>query len=247
MPTNNGTVFTRLNFFTGFFTTAEDWLQGQEYHLEKRKLHLRGLHTPGIIPGEGDPLKVTAYSDLEVQVNPGAALDGEGNLLYLPAATKFKIKLPEDLTKPVYVYIKYAEDRTHPQQNVDYPEYSGRSRVTEYPEICSSPDKPKPAEGVVLARITLKPDENKIGKVDTSMAEWAGAVDRVRDALAAKLDAQLAEVDAAQLAQQRCHNKGLHAGAGRENRAPPPGRPRRSGRRQDRRASLHPRRGAAQV
>lgn len=43
------TAFQRLNFFTGFFTTADDWNQGQEYHLEKRKLHNRGLHTAGVI------------------------------------------------------------------------------------------------------------------------------------------------------------------------------------------------------
>ena len=239
MPTNNRTVFKRLNFFTGFFTTAEDWLQGQEYHLEKRKLHLRGLHTPGIIPGDGEELKVTAGGGLSVRVGSGAALDREGNLLYLPAAKTIPITLPENLPKTVYIYIKYAENPTDSQYNVDYPEYSGPSRVSENPKITASPIAPEQFDGVVLASIALQPGVTEVidaanntspgpNEIDTRAATLAGAVDRGRDVLAAKLAAQLAELDAAQLArsqrlrelllkvheyhlaQQRRHNKGLH-------------------------------------
>ena len=72
---------------------------------------------------------------LSVRVGSGAALDREGNLLYLPAAKTIPITLPEDLPKTVYVYIKYAENPTDSQYNVDYPEYSGPARVSENPEI----------------------------------------------------------------------------------------------------------------
>ena len=42
--------FKRINFFEGFFTTDEDWNAAEAYHLEKRRLHNRVLHTPGVIP-----------------------------------------------------------------------------------------------------------------------------------------------------------------------------------------------------
>lgn len=32
--------FKRINFFKGFFTQAEDWQSAQEYHLEKRRIHV---------------------------------------------------------------------------------------------------------------------------------------------------------------------------------------------------------------
>ena len=40
---HQATEFKRLNFFTGFFTTAADWTDGETYHLEKRRLHNRAL------------------------------------------------------------------------------------------------------------------------------------------------------------------------------------------------------------
>jgi hypothetical protein len=52
------TEFKRLNFFTGFFTTANDWTEGQQYHLEKQKLHNLGLHTRGVVRGVGQELQV---------------------------------------------------------------------------------------------------------------------------------------------------------------------------------------------
>jgi hypothetical protein len=68
---NNNSEFKRLNFFTGFFTTADDWNEGQTYHLEKRKLHNRLLHRAGVMEG----LDVVVEGGLKVIVEAGAALD----------------------------------------------------------------------------------------------------------------------------------------------------------------------------
>jgi hypothetical protein len=221
MPSNNrtplGQVNRRLNFFTGFFTTADDWLQGQAYHLEKRRLHLRGLHTPGIIPGEGEALKVTAAGGLAVRVGPGAALDREGNLLYLSEAKTIPITLPEGLPKAVYVYISYAESPTDTQYNVDYPEYSGPARVTENPQITASPDDPGDFDGVVLARIVLQPGVTEIAnpandaspgpnEIDTRHVPQAGAADQRLDVAFERLQ----KLHEYHLAQYRRHNKGLY-------------------------------------
>ena len=64
--------FKRINFFKGFFTQAEDWQSAQEYHIEKRKIHNRFLHIPGIVYGCLDNLNVTATEDgTALYIGPG--------------------------------------------------------------------------------------------------------------------------------------------------------------------------------
>ena len=54
--------FKRINFFKGFLTTEHDWNAAELYHVEKRKLHNKLLHAPGVAlqrpdspPGLGIP------------------------------------------------------------------------------------------------------------------------------------------------------------------------------------------------
>ena len=219
--TNNRIVFKRLNFFKGFFTTAEDWEQGQHYHMEKRKLHHRGLHTPGIIAGDGDELKVTIKatpgSDFVVQVGSGAAVDGEGNLLYLPGTHDLPVPLPPNLPQIVYIYARYAEKDTDSQFNPEDPDYSGPTRVTEMPEINWSLDEPDNVDRLELARINLQPGVTAIAdptsgaslgpnEIDTRHAPRAGAADRRFGALFERLQ----KLHEYHLARQRRHNRGLY-------------------------------------
>ena len=112
------TEFKRMNFFTGFFTTAEDWNTGQQYHIDKRKLHNCGLHTPGVIrgvPNESGQMRVRAMSQpsLDILVMPGAAIDADGNEIVL-ATSRTLTNVPENYTLPqiVYVAIRYRETET---------------------------------------------------------------------------------------------------------------------------------------
>jgi len=86
--------FKRINFFEGFFTTDEDWNSAEAYHLEKRRLHNRVLHTPGVVPVESGGLKVQARGrgDLSFEVAPGYGIDGRGNEMVLrdPAVKAFR-------------------------------------------------------------------------------------------------------------------------------------------------------------
>ena len=77
--------FKRINFFEGFFTTDEDWNAAEAYHVEKRRMHNRVLHTPGVVPVAGGGMKVQARGrgDLSFEVTPGFAVDGRGNELVL--------------------------------------------------------------------------------------------------------------------------------------------------------------------
>lgn len=181
-------ITNRLNYFTGFFTTARDWNEGQDYHIQKRKLHNRRLHTPGIVAGEGADLWVAAVDRLTVSVLPGAALDGEGNELYLSEARVITID-PSQYTLPGTVYIRasYGEAQSHFVQNMETPQYSGYTRISEEPVIALTTQRPDNSTGIELARIHLQEGVtvisepvdplNPVGNdIDRRYAVYAGAV-----------------------------------------------------------------------
>jgi hypothetical protein len=182
------TEFKRLNFFTGFFTTARDWTDGQVYHLEKRRLHNRGLHSPGVIRGEGDELRVVAAGGLQVRVLPGAALDGEGEELYLGQARVLTL-VPGSYTLPqtVYLAIRYGEEPSDRVENVEAPQYSGFTRVTEIPRLEVTVTQPDNRNAIEVARIQLQPGVTEISdaadadnpggnEIDRRFAVWAGSL-----------------------------------------------------------------------
>ena len=94
--------FKRINFFEGFFTTDEDWNAAEAYHVEKRRLHNRVLHTPGVVPVSGGGLKVQARGrgDLSFEVAPGYGIDGRGNELVLRDPAVKVIELVPPLKTP---------------------------------------------------------------------------------------------------------------------------------------------------
>ena len=187
------TEFKRMNFFTGFFTTAEDWNTGQQYHIDKRKLHNCGLHTPGVIrgvPNESGQMRVRAMSQpsLDILVMPGAAIDADGNEIVLATSRTLTI-VPENYTLPqiVYVAIRYRETETDYVENVESPEYSGYTRVTENPRLEIVTTRPDNAGALELARIALTegvvdirepsdPDNPGSNQIDRRHVVWAGSI-----------------------------------------------------------------------
>ena len=79
---NEDKVFKRINFFKGFVTTEDDWNEAERYHVEKRKLHNRAFHGAGVVQGWGEEFRVAARGkgELSVEVAPGYAIDGQGNV-----------------------------------------------------------------------------------------------------------------------------------------------------------------------
>jgi hypothetical protein len=170
------TPVKRMNFFTGFFTTADDWTEGQVYHLDKRSLHNRGLHTPGIIRGEGDELSVERTTGLNLTVLSGAALDAEGNLICLDGSYPLRIDPPDSAVEWFYVAIS-CEDRLDSYvENVENPEYSGHTRVAEVPIIEVLTEAP--ADRLELARIRLDHGARgvSIAEINRDHVMWAGSV-----------------------------------------------------------------------
>jgi hypothetical protein len=149
--------FKRLNFFKGFFTQAEDWQAGEEYHIERRKLHNRYLHTPGIVPGCLSELKVTASDNgKSLTIESGYAIDGQGRDLFLPGAEKIRI-VPKDYKLPgtVYIVIRYSEELEGKRDDKANPEYSGYAYVREKAIIEIAAEEPAGHQAIELARISL--------------------------------------------------------------------------------------------
>jgi len=157
--------FKRINFFKGFLTTEKDWNDAERYHIDKRRLHNRMLHSPGIVYGYQGDLRVTARArgDLAVEVQPGYAIDGMGNDLMIWDATIRNINLEEfKLPQTIYIVLRYYEELTDFIAYKENLEYKGHRRILESCKIELSQTEPDIAREVELARIYLEKGVNRI-------------------------------------------------------------------------------------
>src|SRR4051812_14781577 len=151
--------FKRINFFKGFLTTEKDWNDAERYHIDKRRLHNRMLHSPGIIYGYSGDLRVNARArgDLSVEVQPGYAIDGQGNDLMIFDATIRNINVEEfRLPQTIYIVLRYYEELTDFIAYKENLEYKGHRRVLESCRVELSQTEPDIQREVELARIYLE-------------------------------------------------------------------------------------------
>ena len=159
MSENAQQGFKRINFFKGFLTTEKDWNDAERYHIDKRRLHNRMLHSPGIIYGYSGDLKVNARArgDLSVEVQPGYAIDGQGNDLMIFDAAIRNINLEEfRLPQTIYIVLRYYEELTDFIAYKENLEYKGHRRVLESCRIEISQTEPDIQREVELARVYLE-------------------------------------------------------------------------------------------
>ncbi len=96
----------RPRFFAGQLLTAEVLELEQQYFREKSKLHNRTLHGFGIVSG----LKVSVAAG-EIVVQPGLALDCEGNELVIDAVQS-TVPPPINDARIAYLTVRYVENGT---------------------------------------------------------------------------------------------------------------------------------------
>ncbi len=180
--------YKRINFFKGFLTTEKDWNDAESFHMEKRRLHNRRLHAPGVVLGYAGELKVLARSrgELSVEVQSGYAIDGVGNDLLLWDAQIKNINLEEyRLPQTVYVVLRYAEELTDFIAYKENLEYKGHRRVLERAVVEISQTEPDIHREVELARIFLEkgvvrvrdardPSQPKANEIDMRYVAHAG-------------------------------------------------------------------------
>ncbi|MBI1298823.1 hypothetical protein GC175_28145 [bacterium] len=203
--------FQRLNFFAGLFTTAQDWIDEQAYHVGKAKLTNQILHRPGVAEG----LTVRLHPDSEkkrmIVVEPGVALDALGNVIYVAARQEARVETGGDATQPIKVRLKLHVTHEQYFTNVQDPEYSGFTRQVE--NVCLIADRtPVADDEVELARIWVDAAaaEIKPSDIDNTCRRPVGAIDAVRDRQTAALAERLTHLHQDHLARQRRHNRGLH-------------------------------------
>jgi hypothetical protein len=157
--------FKRINFFKGFLTTEKDWNDAERYHIDKRRLHNRMLHSPGVVFGYAGDLRVTARArgDLSVEVQPGYAIDGMGNDLMIFDATIRNINLEEfKLPQTIYIVLRYYEELTDFIAYKENLEYKGHRRVLESCKVELSQTEPDITREVELARVYLEKGVNRV-------------------------------------------------------------------------------------
>ncbi|MSP60328.1 MAG: hypothetical protein EXR72_08300 [Myxococcales bacterium] len=157
--------FKRINFFKGFLTTEHDWNDAERYHLEKRKLHNRLCHAPGVVQGYSGELKVIARArgDLSFEVQAGYGMDGEGHDLVL-WETQIKTIVPEEYKLPtvLYVVLRFAEELTDFIAYKENLEYKGHRRVMEGARVEITQTQPDVKQEIELARILLEKGATRI-------------------------------------------------------------------------------------
>lgn len=190
--------FRRLNFFNGFFTTADDWNDGEQYHIAKRQLHNRALHTPGILRGQGGELQVTALDGLKVRVSSGAALDGCGNIISVPHDTDLDLGKdgPPAAAQTAYIYVQFREEAADCYINAEDPEFSGYRRMLEHPAVNVMLSPPDNITCLELARVRLTAGSSAVKNPDNPDQPGADEIDSTQRPLAGSVGAQPPRLEA---------------------------------------------------
>jgi hypothetical protein len=181
MADQSPAAFKRINFFRGFMTTEQDWNDAEHYHIEKRKLHNRVLHAPGVIPHHLGGFRVSARGkgELAVEIASGYAIDGDGNDIVLPEPT-IKAVNPGDFKLPntVYLVAKYIEEMTDfiaYKENLDF---KGHRRVAECCRIDIVVTEPDISKEIEIGRLYLQPGVRKITDAKDPDNPKANEIDR---------------------------------------------------------------------
>lgn len=96
----------------GLLLTAERWQRAHDYQRKRQNLHYQSINQPGIVCGLGvrvisAPEEVASqYRDNRwVQIQPGIAIDLEGNPIVVPHPINFRLATDVKDSEPVTVYL----------------------------------------------------------------------------------------------------------------------------------------------
>jgi len=174
---NNNTILTppfkRNNYFYGKLLNAADFQVEQNYFINKQRLINRMLFGLGVVSG----LEVTADKSAGIiLLSQGLALDGYGREIVLPKQMICNLNqkyTPKDVdkTRDLFIWIKYDENMTDPIPAVGNagPAFNMITEGSKI-EVDWTPPEPSSIDKMVLAKITVETDGNKIyvDKIDNS-------------------------------------------------------------------------------
>ncbi|MCC5637942.1 DUF4159 domain-containing protein [Nostoc sp. CHAB 5844] len=148
----------RLQIQDGLLINAERWKRSHDYHRQRQNIHYQSLNEPGIVHGLGVSL-IPAPQDVPsqyndgrwLQIQPGIAIDVNGNPIIVPQPIDFHISadITEEKPRLIYLVVRYVD-----------PETLQRKQVSEFePETFRIDEKTTPPDvfEVELCRILLQP------------------------------------------------------------------------------------------
>jgi hypothetical protein len=144
----------RINPFPGLTIDADMWQEAHSYHRDQQRLHILAFHDVGIVEG----LEVISNNppDRSVVIQPGMAVDPEGNAIIVPQPQHYQLQTRNKGI--IYIVIQFREVPAEPYQP---PEEGQATRILEayrIQETAKLPDEPH----LELARIDLSPDGEAI-------------------------------------------------------------------------------------
>jgi hypothetical protein len=151
-----------MNYFDRQFLRASDFQAEQAYHLDRRRGHNLGFHSPGVVEG----LLVSPGSQPNtLRLGPGWAVDAQGREIVLPAP---RDDLPSGaLDHDVWIAYPDPEPLSTPVVEAGT---SGSARVLEEPVVLVVPAGTVPADALWLARVAG-------GSIDNGVRALAGLQD----------------------------------------------------------------------
>jgi hypothetical protein len=164
-----GVVEKRVRYFDGQFLQDQDFIDEQNYQLDREHRHNRLLHGPGIADG----LTVTSTAPNQVTVAPGTAIDSDGHQLELAQATTVDLPAADFNDKQgVQLYISYLESAEDPQAvggSQDFTRWLERPQLT---AVAPGHDYAGTTPPVLLASLAL--DNAGRVAVDGTVRSFAG-------------------------------------------------------------------------
>ncbi len=157
----------RLRYFDGQFLQDQDFIDEQEYHLDRERRPFKCLTVAGVCEG----LTVTAGSG-QVTVARGMAIDAQGRQIVLESQEVVDLTdhVPQTgQTKPVNLFVAYHEEASDPATAGS----QGNRRWYEKPQVTAlDVSESQPNNAVKLAKLTVEADGDVI--VDASVCEYSG-------------------------------------------------------------------------
>lgn len=104
-------AFERLQISDGLTITADRWQQAHRYHRQRQNFQYQSLYEPGIVYGLGVAIVPEQPDGRLVQVEPGVAIDFQGNPIIVPQREEFRIASdpPEGQTLWIYLVVSYVD------------------------------------------------------------------------------------------------------------------------------------------
>jgi hypothetical protein len=170
MVERNRDITQRLKYFDRQFLRVQDFVDEQDWILDRFRRHNRLLHTAGI--GEG--LVVSALSEVGkekvVLVIPGTAYDNLGRELIVTTPHEVNLLDLKDATEqfisPVFLTIVYREELSEP--STDPGTANQHTRILIKPDFKISANVPTEPEPLLLAAISRDPATGTITAIDSN-------------------------------------------------------------------------------